>query len=207
MSNKLSKAAKAVAHHSPGRTRLKVPKKHRHKLHELKSEIAKQPGVKNVDINHDTGSIVVQHEHDTAIFDAMHKAVEGLGGELLTALIEGESVEMLGVASVVAAGVGILEAVGKTFFGTREENSTPLLTGATSDIKTLVPAAFLLASIVKSYQTRSFWQGVAPIVLAYYAFDSYWKLNVSNPNLLDGQNGGGGGGNGKSKGHESERSA
>lgn len=195
MSKKLSKSSKGVAHHSPGRTRLKVPKGHRHKLHEVKDALASQPGIKHVEINHSTGSVLVHHEHSMPIFDAMHKAVETVGVDLLTALIEEESVQLMGGASIVAAGVGVFGTVAASIFGSREENTSfkPLLTGQTSDLKTIVPTAFLVAAAIKAYETKSFWQGITPLALTYWAFDTYWRFNVANPSAFEPKNGKGNG--------------
>lgn len=198
MSKKLNKSSKGVAHHSPGRTRLKVPKSHRHRLHEIKSELENKPGVTHVELNHETGSVLVKHEHDAPIFEMMHKAVETVEVDLLTTLIEGEAVELVGGASIIAAGVGLLGTVAKSFFGSRQEGAapsvTPLLTGQASDLKTIVPTAFLVAALVKAYETRSFWQGITPLALAYWAFDTYWRFNVANPAVFEPKNG-------KSDGH------
>ncbi|MBX9689083.1 MAG: heavy-metal-associated domain-containing protein, partial [Candidatus Obscuribacterales bacterium] len=96
MSKKFSRESKSVAHHSPGRTRLKVPKAHRRKLHEIKSAIASHPGVTSVEVNHSTGSVLVHHDHETPIFEVLHKTIETVGTDLLTTLIEGEAAPVVG---------------------------------------------------------------------------------------------------------------
>lgn len=204
MSKRLTRESKGVAHHSPGRTRIKVPKLHRKKLHQIKEELANSPGVKSVEINHQTGSVLVHHEHDTAIFEAMHKAVENVGADLLTALVEGETAELVGgvgiVAAVAAAGMGLVSSLGKAITGANGSGisgNSPLLTGQASDLKTIVPTAFLIAAAYKAYETRSFWHGLTPLALAYWAFDTYWRFNVANPAVFEPKNG-------KAESHELE---
>lgn len=190
MTNRLSSSSKGVAHSTPGRTRLKLSKRHRKHLHKIKDAISAQPGVKSVEINHDTGSLLVHHEHEFPIFEVLHKAVETVGPELLTTLIEGETAELAGGVSLVAAGVGLVAAVGKTVLGPLQSEKTPaFLSGKPSDLKTIVPTAFLIAAAIKAYETRTFWQGVTPMVLAYWAFDTYWRFNVANPGAFEPKNG------------------
>ncbi len=208
MSKKLNKASKGVAHHSPGRTRLKVPKEHRHNLHKIKTELENKPGVKEVELNHNTGSVLVHHDDDAPIFEVLHKAVETVEVDLLTTLIEGEAIELMGGASLLAAGVGVLGTVAKTIFGAKHEgaaSSTPLLSGQASDLKTIVPTAFLIAAAVKAYETKTFWQGITPLALTYWAFDTYWRFNVAYPSAFERKNGKGDvHGNGHGQHHEKQ---
>ena len=184
MSKKLTRSAKAVAHHSPGRTRIKVPKGHRSQLRKIKEEILKQQGVKSVEVNNDTGSVLVKHDHELPIFEVLHSAIEAVGGDVLTTLIEGESaaaVEIIGPLGLAAAAFGILEGLGKAVFSSSNDASNRLgnlFSEPQSSWKTLVPAGFLLAAAYKAYETRMFWQGITPALLCYWAFDTYWKFNV-----------------------------
>lgn len=196
MSVRLSHSSKGVAHHSPGRTRIKVPKSHRHRMHEIKKELEKKPGVKSVELNHDTGSVLVHHEHDMPIFEVLHKTVETVETDLLTALLEGEAVEVLSGAGLITAGMGLLGMVAKAFLGERKASGSALmpLKGQVSDLKTVVPTAFLAAALFKAYETRSFWHGITPLALAYWAFDTYWRFNIANPAVFEPNGKGGGNG-------------
>jgi hypothetical protein len=183
MSKKLTRTSRSVAHHSPGRTRLKVPRAQRHNLRQIKENLSGSPGINSVEINQKTGSILVHHDHDTPIFDILHEAVETVGADLLTTLIEGETAELLAPAGILAAGVGLVVGFGKSLFSiagseSASANHKPVIPVAGADLKLLVPAAFLAAAIYKAYQTRSFWQGLTPMALTYWAFDTYWKFNV-----------------------------
>jgi len=209
MTYKLSKTSKGVAHHSPGRTRIKVPKNQRHNLHQLKENLQNTPGVNNVEINHSTGSVLVHHDHEMPIFEVLHKAVETVGTDLLTTLIEGETAELLGPATIVATGVGLIASMGKSFIGRRQvaegtEAAPPFLSGAPTDLRILLPAGFLLAAAYRAWETESFWVGVSPLALAYWAFDTYWKFNISSDlSRVEAQNNGHGNGHhpGPSSGH------
>jgi copper chaperone CopZ len=190
MSKKLTHESSAVVHKSPGRIRLKVPKSQRHHLDKVKKNLENTPGVTNVEVNHKTGSVLVQHEHEAPIFEILHKAVETVGTDLLTTLIEGEAVSIIGPASLIAAAVGVFAtALGKPRAaaaatdaepsGNGSGFSLPSFTGEVSDLKYVVPAAFFVAAAYKTYEMGSFWVGITPIALAYWGFDIYWKLNVS----------------------------
>jgi hypothetical protein len=177
-----------------------VPKNQRHNLHQLKENLQNTPGVNNVEVNHNTGSVLVHHDHEMPIFEVLHKAVETVGTDLLTTLIEGETAELLGPATIVATGVGLIASMGKSFIGRRTppegaEKPASFFSGTPNDVKTLLPAAFLLAAAYKAWETESFWTGVSPLALAYWAFDTYWKLNISSDlSRVEAQNLGGGNG-------------
>lgn len=181
MTNKLSKTSIGVAHHSPGRTRLKIPKSHRNSkdLHKVKSALATVPGIKHVELNQETGSILVHHDHDMPVFDAIEKSIEAVAGDMLIALIEGERMEAMGVVGLFGAATGLMGNIAKNLISTAEYDRKDIFRRKASEAKNLLPLAFLAAAAYKAYETRSFWAGTTPIVLAYWAFDSYWKLNCS----------------------------
>ncbi len=194
MTRKLTHTAKAVAHHTPGRTRLKVPKGQRHHINKIKESLEGAAGVQSVTVNHGSGSITVKHDHDMPIFETLHAAAETLGTDLLTTLIEGESAEVMAGVGIVTAGVGLLVTVGKAIFLGHNGDGPgslklPTLTGETSDLKTLVPVAFLAAAAYKAYETKSFWHGITPLALTWWAFDTYWRFNVANPTVFEPKNG------------------
>lgn len=178
MSTRLKKSSSGVAHHTPGRTRLKVPHTHRHPEHldRVKVAIEEIEGVAKVHVNHRTGSITVHHDTNMAILEAIALALEKHSGELLSLLAE--EAPALGEIGLVAAGVGV---VGSLFKGVLskvtagEAGSEPL---KFSDLKTMIPAGFLAAGLYQALRTESIWKGITPLALLYWAFDSYWKLNV-----------------------------
>ena len=70
-----------MAHHLPHRTRLRVPDVHRGKktMRQLNESLLKVPGVKSVKVNERTGSIVVHHDEDHRMLEAMGEAISNLG--------------------------------------------------------------------------------------------------------------------------------
>jgi hypothetical protein len=184
MSKKLSRTSKGIAHHSPGRTRLKIPRNQRHHMRKIEEKLTSARGVTSVEVNQKTGSILVHHDNALPIFEVLHKTVETVGGDLLTTLIEGETAELLGPVSLLAAGVGLVAGFGRSLLSAARpqngvEKTRTALPGNLSDLKILVPAGFLLAAAYKAYQTRSFWEGLTPLALTYWAFDTYWRFNVA----------------------------
>lgn len=186
MPKKLTKTSKSVAHHSPGRTRLKIPKSHRHSLKRIKQELAEAPGVNCVEVNHNTGSVLVQHDKDAPIFEILNKSLESVGTDLFSTLIEDEAAEILGPGALVAAGLGLVVGVGKSLVNlVRHPSDTDHIhAGSVRDLKVLIPASFLVAAAYKAYQTKSIWQGLTPLALTYWAFDLYWKFNVTHPEFF-----------------------
>lgn len=179
MTKKLTSFSRGVAHHTPGRIRLKVPKGYRHEIHKVKEALHAVPGVHNVHVNHDTGSVTVQHDSDAIGLDEVGKAIKHVASDLFHVLAEEEEAQLVGVDLAIAS-VALAGKMAKNFLF-NEEGDTPRITGSISDLKNLVPLAFLGAAVYKAFETRSFWSSVSPLVLTYYAFDTYWRFNVAPP--------------------------
>lgn len=176
MSKKLSTFSKGVAHHTSHRTRLKVPKGYRHEMHKVKEALHSVPGVHKVHVNHETGSVTVQHDPDRVDLEVVGKAIKHVASDLFHVLAEEEEAELAGL-DLVVAGVGLAGRVAKNYFFS-ENGGPPKISGTVADLKNLVPLAFLGAAVYRGVESGSFWAGVSPLVLTYYAFDTYWKFNV-----------------------------
>ncbi len=179
MSKKLTSDSKGVAHHTPGRTRIKVPKDYRHELHKVKEALHSVPGVHKVHVNHETGSVTVQHDNNEDSLEVVGKAIKHVASDLFHVLVEEEEAQLVGL-DLVFAGAGLASRVAKNFLFT-ENGDRPRISGSISDLKNLVPLAFFGAAIYKAVETRSFWANVSPLVLTYWAFDTYWRFNVTLP--------------------------
>ena len=186
MSKHLSASSSGVAHHSPGRTLLKVPKKFRstEKLKHVKKSLEKLPGVSNVEVNLQTGSILLHHDHGAQIFELVGGALKDAAADLLTALIEEET----GVAEVGIAVAGI-STVGGYLKGLFKESGNGNGAGKLpevhlSDAKNLLPLAFIGTGIYQALVAESLLAGVSPLVFLYWGFDSYWKLNMEFRNQI-----------------------
>lgn len=181
MKTELQHSHRGVVHQSPRRTRLRVPKGYRAKktLAPVKNAIQQVPGVTNVEVNNETGSILVHHEDRPGILTAIGAAVEESAPELLAALLVPEGGE---------AATTFLSKMFKRYLleprpGQPAEtgtNTAPDAGEPAIPLKKVIPAAFLAAGVWKLIETESLLGGVAPLVLFYYAFDTYWKFGMTD---------------------------
>lgn len=166
------KHPKGVSHHLPHRTRYRLPKHKRDpKLaKKIKAKMLEVPGVKDVDVNERTGSVLITHEEKPGMIDSLGVALDAIAEDLFDEFLEAEvgmfpGVSMLAHLLRKRAGEADDYVAGKTnnFF----------------DLKTLIPMLFLGAGVVKVARTKN-WLGQVPAyVLFYYAFDSYMKLHTA----------------------------
>lgn len=177
MTGRLHPKVTGVAHHLPHRTRLRVPKQHRsaRDMNQVADALVKTPGVKSVEVNHKTGSILVHHDEHPGIFAAVEKTLEETSGELLEALVEGG-----GNPEIV--GLAIVGHFVRNLFSTADDQ----VSGATNnlvDLRTLAPVAFLAAGILRWRRGsgEDILMTVSPVVLFWYAFDLYWRFNIVKP--------------------------
>ncbi|GEM_PF-656956 len=71
-----------IVHHVPGRLRLKVPALKRNKRHAARAHacLAAMEGIRELQVNHLTGSIVIHYERDARVAETVvdHLRTEGL---------------------------------------------------------------------------------------------------------------------------------
>jgi hypothetical protein len=172
---------KVVVHSSKHRTRLRIPKAHRQhaRLHEAQNALQRIPGVRAVEINSETGSVLIHHDESEQLFDEISSALEESAPEILMALLipgEGEAELGLGVLSnlfkkIVAApehangGNGVSAAAG---------HQNPLVVN--DNVRRYMPLAFIGIGIWQMIREEALLSGIAPVALFYYGFDLYWKL-------------------------------
>lgn len=173
MTNKVHASSVHVVHRLPHRTRLRVPKVDRtpKKMTRLSESLASVPGVRSVEVNHATGSVVVKHEDHPGIMDGFATALAETGSELLLGLVGGEE---LGLAEVGLSFVGnfIKDTVSSV------DKGLSSATSGTLDLRALVPLLFFGAGAFSLTRSRGDWAAVPPLVLFYYAFDTYWKFHT-----------------------------
>ena len=183
MSNKkLHEHSRGVVHRTKHRTRLRVPKKYRKQaeLHQLKTNIEQIPGVQSVEVNDQTGSVLIHHEETEGLFEQIGEALQESAPELLSLMLlpGGEEAEV---------GMEVLANLFKTVFveplnGHSQEASSHADAHASGmgapsvKWKRMVPLAFIAAGTWKLLQEEALLAGVAPLVLFYYGFDTYWKF-------------------------------
>jgi copper chaperone CopZ len=172
---------KGVAHHLPHRTRYRLSRRYRDEDHAGRvAEVVKSvPGVKSVEVNPRTGSVLVHHDEHPAILDSMSTAIDELGQDIFVEVLESELDEIVPGASIVAhfikQNAGHLDSLVAEF------------TNNLLDLKMLLPIAFLSAGIFQASRNRYWLQQVPAWVLFYYAYDSYLKFHgpsVQRPESL-----------------------
>lgn len=170
MTRKLNKESSGVRHHLPHRTRIKVPRHHRskHTMEAVKKQLEYVPGVKHVEVNHRTGSVVVHHDERSDTLELMGTAIENIAEDLFHELLAVEEVEFPGL-SVIA------QLIRNTL--SKADSRVALETRNMVDLKMIVPLLFFGAGIVKSRQSVNWWGEVPAWVLFYYAYDSYMKFH------------------------------
>ncbi len=159
-----------VRHHLPHRTRLRVPKQHRQDktFSELESRLKKVRGVKDVEINPKTGSVLIHHHAKENVLDELGLAVQEIAAELFEAIFEIEEAEV--------PGLSILSKMVKSHLS-KMDTSVASATGNVIDLKTVVPVSLALAAVFKGIRDKA-WIGEVPaFVLFYYAYDSYMKFH------------------------------
>lgn len=170
MTRKLHPKLKAVTHHLPHRTRLRVPREHRdpETLKKLHTKLKKTEGVSDVEINPRTGSVLIHHDEDPAILNNVGNAIDEVAGELFEAILAAEGIEIPGLS--IFAHV-IRERLSDM------DNRLAVATNNVIDLKMLVPVAFFGAGIIQAKRNTGWLDQVPAWVLFYYAYDAYMKFH------------------------------
>jgi copper chaperone CopZ len=171
MTRKLTSSSRGVTHHSANRTRLRLPKHHRqkHKLSTVKKRLEKVPGVKEVEINERTGSILVHHE------DASENSLENIGNAIEEVAMEAFEA-LLDIEEESVPGLSILSHLLKKNLS-EADTKVASATNNMFDLKTLVPLGFLGLALFKLAKDKALLAEVPAFVLLYYAYDSYIKFH------------------------------
>ena len=180
------KHIKGLAHHLPHRTRYRVGKKHRNEtsVKRIRDSVMAVPGVKSVEVNDRTGSVLVHHEERSGMLDALSAALGGVGEDIFEELIETSIEEIVPGGSIIAH--LIKQRVGSV------NASVAGLTNNVVDLKMLLPMGFLTAGIIQASRNRNWFAQVPAWVLFYYAYDSYLKFHGPSVRLDGAQPGGNG---------------
>lgn len=108
----------------------------------------------------------------------METAMLHVAEDIIEVMVESGEVSMGGLG-LAAAGLALGSEILKNMFGTNEDGTArkfPVFKERLSP-HVVLPVALLAAGVYKAVETKTIWSGVAPAVLFYWAFDSYWKLN------------------------------
>lgn len=170
MTRKLIRTSAGVKHHLPHRTRLRLPQDHRnsHTLKAVEKEIKKVPGVKDVHVNHRTGSLLVEHDERDDMLENFGEAINGVASDLFDAVLEAEGIEIPGLSIFAHL---IRQNLSKA------DTDLALATRNWLDLKMLVPVVLFGAGYFKARASSNWWGEVPAWVLFYYAYDSYMKFH------------------------------
>jgi len=179
VNNALTKTSRGVAHHSATRTRFRVPKAHRHgkTLTKVKDRLKKVPGVKDVEVNERTGSILVHHDERENTIESLGEAVQEVCSELFDVFMAIEEEEIPGLSSVGRLVKSQVE---------RADTKIAKATDNWVDLKTIVPLGFLGAGIYKAIIDGALIAEVPAFVFLYYAYDTYVKFHGPSVNPVSG---------------------
>jgi hypothetical protein len=170
MSRKIHGQMKAVKHHLPHRTRIKLPRGHRdaETITKIQRSIEKASGVKSVEVNARTGSVLIHHQEDPEILSNVGNAIDEVASELFEAILAAEGIEIPGLS--IFAHV-IRESLSKL------DNRLAVATSNLIDLKMLLPLAFFGAGVIQAKRNRGWLDQVPAWVLFYYAYDAYMKFH------------------------------
>jgi hypothetical protein len=161
---------KAIAHHLPQRTRIKLPRSHRDaaSIARITDSIKRVNTVNSVEVNARTGSMLVYHEEDTEILGSLQGALGEVAGELIEAALEAEAMSFPGL-SIVAHLIGKTMGKADTHLSTATNNLV--------DLKTMLPVTFVAAGIAQSLRSGVFLGPVPNWVFFYLAYDTYMRFH------------------------------
>ncbi len=160
-----------ATHHLPHRTRYRLARRHRDPatFKQIQNSITALPGVKNVELNERTGSVLIHHEEEPNILSLLGKTLDGIAIDLCVEALAGEEMLVVSGVPVVANAIKSRLANINHYIAQRTHNYL--------DLKTLLPVLFLGAGIYQVFQNRTWWRQMPAWVLFYYAFDSYIKFH------------------------------
>lgn len=162
-----------IVSHTPGRVRVRVrPELRRPEaMGRIRSRLEREPGVRSVETNPETGSVLVHYEQDKGSLADFVRALQDVG-VIFHDVFEGRSAsETAGNAAHSSTAEGIIGALDDL------DRRLSLLTGRTLDLKLLFPLG--LGAIGAFQLARQGWgiEEVPAYVLLWYAFDSFYKLH------------------------------
>lgn len=181
------KQTKGLVHHLPDRTRYRVAHKHRDEaaVKRIRDSVLAVPGVRTVEINNRTGSVLVHHEAKPEVVDHLSAAFADIGDDIFEEILE------TGIDEFVPGGSIIAHLIKDRFGGFN--SFIAQLTNNMIDLKMLLPICFLGAGFYQASRNRDWFGQVPAWVLFYYAYDSYLKFHGPSVRAFDGAQPGGNG--------------
>lgn len=148
-----------LEHHTPGRARVRVAREHRSPEHmeRVRKELEASPAVSSVEVNPQTGSVLVRGERTDGLRTALDECLEIVEDE------GPENVQEAGLESALLLVRGLDRWIGRS-------------TGGQLSLRWLVPASFIAVAL-RQLLRQGVTLGELPwFVLLYYGVDSFLKL-------------------------------
>jgi hypothetical protein len=159
-----------VVHQLPHRIRIRISQAGRKEkyLSKAKELLQTVPGVHNVEVNSKTGSLLVQHDPGAFSAATLENALNSIArifAELfpLTELTDDSGISQ--ISDSVYSFIGVAD------------DKLSNWSNNTIDLKTVVPLILAYIGLRKISETKSILGEISPIVLLYYAFDTYYKFH------------------------------
>lgn len=165
-------SAVKVVHALPHRTRLRVPTQHRtpEGMARLKKAMEGTAGVRSVEINPKTGSVLLNHDTQPGILEKVGVALEETPGLMHLLMPEADELE-----AEISGLSKIADAVEQALF--KADSKFSRATENVIDLKMLIPVLLAFAGFTQLKEKNGFFAGMPPFVLFYYAFDAYMKFH------------------------------
>jgi len=160
-----------VTHHVPHRTRYRLASHHRNEetVSRLHESLKKVPGVKKIEFNDRTGSVLVHHDEIPEIVNTLNSACGEIAADLFEELA-GEEMIMFPEVSFLAQLIGKRFSRINQYLANRTKNYI--------DLKMLLPLLLAVAGLYQISKEKGMLSQVPGWVLFYYAYDSYFKFHV-----------------------------
>ena len=160
-----------VAHHLPYRTRYRLASHHRNAdiQDRINASISKVPGVKKVEFNERTGSVLVHHDEIPEILGTLSGVMDGIAGDLFEEIAQEEL--------AVIPGMSLTAHITKKHLA-KIDRYCAKMTNNLIDLKMLLPLVLLGAGFYQASRKNAWFESVPPLVFLYYAYDSYLKFHA-----------------------------
>lgn len=167
----------SIEHHThivsqtPTRTRLRLSYKRRNKaeVDRIVNYLKQQPGVKDIQTNQNTGSMVIEHTPHSQAATDLRASLKDLG--VILTNVTGIELPESGKSTVAEDFTSAIEDLNRR---------VGEATGHAIDLRVLVPSGLAVLAL-RQLLLRGWQIEAAPwYVLAYYAFDSFIKLHADS---------------------------
>ncbi len=164
-----------VAHHIPGRVRIRIHKesRHPHILQKLKTDLDGQPGVHGVEVNEAAGSVTVKYDAQqrtsAGIFDLLQDFDVLVGTVMEAPHLEEEEEDNSGHSKAALTMAGALDDL---------DRRLSELTGHTLDLRVLFPLGLVGVGIWQISKHGLMFEMIPGWLLVWLGFDAFVKLNV-----------------------------